>query len=102
MNGKPHRPSTPRSAIRAGLVFVPDRKGQRLVLSGSIRSNLMSVSTCNQHRLAVPATRAEDKVIAETVARMRVRMHDVEDPVSMLSGGNQQKVAIGKWLTSGP
>jgi ABC-type sugar transport system ATPase subunit len=103
MNGKPHQPSTPRSAIRAGLAFVPpDRKGQGLVLSGSIRSNLMSVSTCSQHRLAVPAARAEDKVIAEMVARMRIRVHDVEDPVSTLSGGNQQKVAIGKWLTSGP
>jgi ribose transport system ATP-binding protein/rhamnose transport system ATP-binding protein len=103
MNGKPHRPSTPRAAIRAGLAFVPpDRKGQGLVLSGSVRSNLMSVLTCNRRRLAIPATRAEDKIIAEMVARMRVRMHDVEDPASTLSGGNQQKVAIGKWLAASP
>jgi ABC-type sugar transport system ATPase subunit len=62
----------------------------------------MCPAKCNQHRLLAPNTRAEDKVIAEVVARMRVRMHDVEDPVSTLSGGNQQKIAIGKWLTCGP
>jgi predicted ABC-type transport system involved in lysophospholipase L1 biosynthesis ATPase subunit len=103
IDGRPHQPSTPRAAIRAGLAFVPpDRKGQGLVLTGSIRSNLMSVAKCNEHRLGVPNTRAEDKVIAEVVTRMRVRMHDVEDPVSTLSGGNQQKVAIGRWLMCGP
>ena len=103
IDGQLHQPSTPRAAIRAGLAFVPpDRKGQGLVLSGSIRANLMSVAKCNQRRLAVPNKGAEDKVIAEVVARMRVRMHDVEDPVNTLSGGNQQKVAIGKWLTRGP
>jgi len=103
IDGRPHQPSTPRAAIRAGLAFVPpDRKGQRLVLTGSIRSNLMSVAKCNEHRLGVPNTRAEDKVIAEVVTRMRVRMHHVEDPVSTLSGRNQQKVAIGKWLMCGP
>ena len=103
IGGRPYQPSSPRAAIRAGLAFVPpDRKGQGLVLSGSVRSNLMSVAKSNQRRLAVPNTRAEDKVIGEVVARMRVRMHDVEDPVSTLSGGNQQKVAIGKWLVCGP
>jgi ribose transport system ATP-binding protein len=62
----------------------------------------MSVATCGERRLGVLNTRAEDTVIADVVARMRVRMHDVEDPVSTLSGGNQQKVAIGKWLACGP
>jgi ABC-type sugar transport system ATPase subunit len=57
----------------------------------------MLVAKCNKHRLRVSATRAEDKVIAEVVTRMSVRMHDVEDPVRTLSGGNHQKVAIGKW-----
>lgn len=103
INGQPYVATTPAAAIQAGLAFVPsDRKGQGLVLSGSIRSNLMSVAHCKKRRLGIPNTKAEDKIIAELVERMKVRMHGIEDPVSTLSGGNQQKVAIGKWLTRTP
>jgi ABC-type sugar transport system ATPase subunit len=103
VGGQPYTPSSPRAAIGAGIAFVPpDRKGQGLVLSGSIRSNLMSVATSSRHRFAVPDRKAEDRTISELVARMRVRMHSIEDPVSTLSGGNQQKIAIGKWLSRAP
>jgi ABC-type sugar transport system ATPase subunit len=99
IDGQRYTPSSPRAAIRAGLAFVPpDRKRQGLVLSGTIRSNLMSAAMCERRRLGVPNTKAEEKVIADLVQRMRVRMHDIDDPVSTLSGGNQQKIAIGKWL----
>ena len=103
VDGRRHTPSTPLAAIRAGLAFVPpDRKGQGLVLSGTIRSNLMAAALCNRRRLAVPNKRDEDEIIDGLVRRMRVRLHDTEDPVSTLSGGNQQKVAIGKWLARAP
>lgn len=103
VGGVQHTPSDPASAIRAGLAFVPpDRKGQGLVLSGTIRSNLMAVAMADKLRLGIPNTKAEDGIIAELVRRMSIRMHGVEDPVSTLSGGNQQKIAIGKWLARSP
>jgi ABC-type sugar transport system ATPase subunit len=103
VGGTPHVPSNSAAAIRAGLAFVPpDRKGQGLVLSGSIRSNLMSVAMADRARLGMPSIKTEDGIIADLVERMSIRMHGVEDPVSTLSGGNQQKIAIGKWLTRSP
>jgi ABC-type sugar transport system ATPase subunit len=62
----------------------------------------MSAAMSDRRRLGLPSKKSEDEVIDELVRRMRVRMHDTEDPVSTLSGGNQQKVAIGKWLARGP
>ncbi len=103
VGGRAYDPSSPRAAIRAGIAFVPpDRKRQGLVLSGTIRSNLMAAAMSDRRRLGLPSKKSEDEVIDELVRRMRVRMHDTEDPVSTLSGGNQQKVAIGKWLARGP
>ncbi|MCL3818286.1 sugar ABC transporter ATP-binding protein [Aeromicrobium wangtongii] len=103
LDGADHRPANPREAIRAGLALVPpDRKRQGLVLSGSIRSNLMAAATCESWRLGRPDRAKENAVIAGLVDRMRVRMHDIADPVSTLSGGNQQKIAIGKWLAGSP
>lgn len=71
-------------------------------MSGSIRSNLMSVAMADRARLGMPSIKTEDGIIADLVERMSIRMHGVEDPVSTLSGGNQQKIAIGKWLTRSP
>jgi ABC-type sugar transport system ATPase subunit len=103
IDGQGHAPSSPLAAIRAGLAFVPpDRKGQGLVLSGTIRSNLMAAAMCHRRRIGVPNRRDEDVVIDMLIDRMRVRLHDTEDPVSTLSGGNQQKIAIGKWLARRP
>jgi ABC-type sugar transport system ATPase subunit len=62
----------------------------------------MAAALCTRPRLAVPDRRAEDEIIDELVRRMRVRLNDTEDPVSTLSGGNQQKIAIGKWLARAP
>jgi ABC-type sugar transport system ATPase subunit len=93
----------PHGAIRSGIAFVPpDRKEQGLVLSGSVRTNIMSVATADRHRLCRPRRKHEDPLIAELCTSMRVRLHDYDDPVGNLSGGNQQKVVIAKWLARKP
>ena len=101
--GSARHGSGPHGAIRSGIALVPpDRKEQGLVLSGSVRTNLMSVATAERNRLRRPIKKEEDPIIAELCTSMRVRLHDYEAPVGNLSGGNQQKVVLAKWLARRP
>jgi ABC-type sugar transport system ATPase subunit len=94
---------TPRHAIRDGIAFVPaDRKLQGLVLDMSVRENLMMASTSLLARLRHPSGQRETGAVEQMVARLRIRAHSPRSPVSTLSGGNQQKVVLGKWLLTQP
>jgi ABC-type sugar transport system ATPase subunit len=103
VNGRPCRIRTPRDAIKKGVALVPEsRKDQGLVMTSSVADNLvlpamqaMTVCGLIQRR----RERAAATSVAETVD---VRMDNIRLPVAMLSGGNQQKVAIGKWLVRPP
>jgi ABC-type sugar transport system ATPase subunit len=94
---------SPRQAIRGGIAFVPaDRKIQGLVLEMSVRENLVMASTSRLSRLRRPAARRELAVVRESFQGMRIRAHSAGVPVATLSGGNQQKVVLGKWLATEP
>ncbi|HEU5472916.1 MAG TPA: sugar ABC transporter ATP-binding protein [Actinophytocola sp.] len=93
----------PRAAIRAGLAMVPeDRREQGLIPELSIERNaslprLRSVSTFGIVR------RSRERALARTwTDRLGVRLRRLADPVTTLSGGNQQKVVLGKWLAGDP
>jgi ribose transport system ATP-binding protein len=94
----------PEDAVRLGLAFVTeDRKAEGLLLPLSIRANL-ALGTLRAHaaRFGIVRTTAE-RGEAERLARaLAVRSAGVEQPVVELSGGNQQKVAIGRWLARDP
>lgn len=93
----------PRQAIRGGVAFVPaDRKLQGLVLEMSVRENLMMASTSGLARLRYPSPARELAVTRSAIAELRIRAHSPRAPASTLSGGNQQKVVLGKWLTTKP
>ena len=95
--------SSPRQAIRAGVAFVPaDRKLQGLVLEMSVRENLMMASTSGLARLRYPSNGSEAPVVESLISGLRIRAHSPRVPVATLSGGNQQKVVLGKWLSTGP
>jgi ABC-type sugar transport system ATPase subunit len=103
VSGGELRRRTPRHAIRDRLAFVPaDRKLQGLVLEMTLRENLMMASTSRISRLRHPSARRELDTVRQTVANLRIRAHSPRVPVSTLSGGNQQKVVLGKWLTARP
>lgn len=89
---------SPRDMIRHHVGYLPpDRKADGLVLQQSIARNLSMVNTLGRSRLSPP--RRSDKSDARRLAaRLRLKFSTLEDPVRTLSGGNQQKVAIGKWL----
>jgi ribose transport system ATP-binding protein len=79
-----------------------DRKRHGLVLPMSVASNVSLPALPAYARLGVVDRRRERRVAAAEVARFRVKTPSLERPVVNLSGGNQQKVVLGKWLAMSP
>jgi ABC-type sugar transport system ATPase subunit len=105
VHGKAVRIRGPRDAMGAGIVLLPeDRKNQGAVLNFSVRKNI-TLPTMDRFRLAkplpVPSERAERAATRDLVDRLKIKVADPEHPTRYLSGGNQQKVVLAKWLESG-
>ncbi|MFN2462141.1 MAG: sugar ABC transporter ATP-binding protein [Candidatus Velthaea sp.] len=89
----------PRSAIAAGIALITeDRKGQGLVLGMSVRENVTLAHLRAYSRGAFVDRTAEDDVTNREIGELRIRTPSGEQTVKNLSGGNQQKVVLGKWL----
>ena len=94
---------SPGDAIRAGVVYVPaDRRGESLFAPHSIRKNIAVPHLPAWSRLGILNHSLERKAVSDTVARFQVRTPSIEQPVGFLSGGNQQKVVVGRWVLSRP
>ncbi len=92
-----------RAAIEAGLGLVPeDRKAQGLVLGASVGENVGLVSLQRATRWGLVDRPRLDRLARSTVADLGVRTPSIRTLVRALSGGNQQKVVIGKWLGADP
>ncbi|MEO1527891.1 MAG: sugar ABC transporter ATP-binding protein [Planctomycetota bacterium] len=104
VDGKPLDATSPRDAIRAGLALVPeDRKQHGLVLPMSVRRNIgLPGLERYQRKLGFRNAAKESSDAAEMIESMRIRTPGADQVVQFLSGGNQQKVVIGKWLALGP
>nr|WP_156002364.1 sugar ABC transporter ATP-binding protein [Streptomonospora sp. PA3] len=103
VDGRPVPLRTPRAPIAAGLAYCSeDRKSEGLVAELSIADNLMLAMQAARGWLRpVPAkTRAE--LVERYIAALRIRPAAPETPVGALSGGNQQKVLLGRWLIMQP
>jgi ABC-type sugar transport system ATPase subunit len=101
--GEPVNYRRPQQAVRDGVAFVPaDRKRQGLVLQMTVLENLMMASTSRVARLRPPRGGAELAAAQRTIAELRIHTHSPRATVSTLSGGNQQKVVLGKWLSTNP
>ncbi|HEY4307827.1 MAG TPA: sugar ABC transporter ATP-binding protein [Pirellulales bacterium] len=93
----------PNDAIKAGLFLVPeDRRTQGLLLDYSVRRNISLASLEFLSRLGI-IRRGEERSLANRMCeRLSVRTSSIDKPVGMLSGGNQQKVVLAKWLARQP
>jgi len=101
-DGRPIRLS-PRRAIAAGIVGVPaDRKGEGVIGQMSVRRNLALPSLPALSRLGFLRRRAEQDLAGRQIRNLAIKIRDQNVPVVQLSGGNQQKVALGKWLPGDP
>jgi rhamnose transport system ATP-binding protein len=96
-------PGRPLAAMRAGLGFVPeDRRQQGLVMDLSIARNTSLTRLRALARGGLIRGSAENSLAEEWAARLQLKYHRLQDSVGTLSGGNQQKVVLGKWLATGP
>jgi ABC-type sugar transport system ATPase subunit len=103
LDGREVRYRQPRDAIRDGVALVPaDRKRQGLVLDRSVRDNLLMASTSGGFRLRHPRASRELATVGAAMNDLQIRAHSAGAPVATLSGGNQQKVVLGKWLETKP
>jgi len=103
LRGQLMRRGGPAGAIRAGIAFVPeDRQNQGAMLARSIRDNmaLPSLSRLGSGGWARPDR--EDTLAAEWIAKLQVKCQGPAQALQELSGGNQQKVVLGKWLATRP
>ncbi len=95
------RLKSPADAIRAGIALLPeDRRYEGLVLDFGVRENvtLASLSEHRRGRLPLTSRRREAAATEEMVSRLTIQTPTVEQQVRRLSGGNQQKVVVAKWL----
>jgi ribose transport system ATP-binding protein len=93
----------PREAIAAGLLLVPeDRRHHGLVLTDSVQHNLTLPNLKQLSRLGWIVGRRESRMGGELIEHLRVKTASPTKAVGLLSGGNQQKVVLGKWLARRP
>lgn len=103
LDGRPYSPRSPRHAARSGVMLVPeDRKRSGVILELGVDRNVGLPSLPELTRLGLIERAREKDLAGKVVADLAVRTPDVGAPVSSLSGGNQQKVALGKWLAKDP
>ncbi|MCQ6558131.1 sugar ABC transporter ATP-binding protein [Paenibacillus mendelii] len=103
MAGETVRVRHPSDAIRHGMAFVTeDRKELGLVLSRSIRENMTLASLSKASKGPFVSRSAEAAMCDEMTSNIRIKMNRMEQEVLTLSGGNQQKVVIAKWLLTSP
>jgi ribose transport system ATP-binding protein len=103
IEGKPARIESPEDAVNAGLGLVPeDRGNQGLVLMLAVQENIV-LPTLDEHARAGWVDRqALSKTAQEYVDRLEIRTPHLRQKAMYLSGGNQQKVVVAKWLASNP
>ncbi|WP_341317657.1 sugar ABC transporter ATP-binding protein [Paraburkholderia sp. IMGN_8] len=102
INGNAVRLRRPLDAVRHGIAFVPeDRRAHGVAPSLSVRENITLASLARFSRFGLLARRRETGTVQRLIETLNVRTPGPEAPVRHLSGGNQQKVALAKWLSRG-
>ena len=99
LDGRPLQIRSPRDAINAGIcLLTEDRKHQGLVLSATVQENFSLPNLSHFSRGGVILRELEQMRCREYAERLKIRLDLLDAPASQLSGGNQQKVVLAKWL----
>lgn len=103
LNGKPVRIRSPREAIKQKLAYVTeDRKNLGLILDRAISENITLTMLKNYVRFLFINRKNETKRVLELKESLQIKTDNISNPVKSLSGGNQQKVVLAKWLHIDP
>jgi simple sugar transport system ATP-binding protein len=103
VRGKPVVPKTPRHAIRAGFGFTPEnRKSEGIIPHLSVRENIVLALQARQGAARTLSRARQLEIADEFIKLLDISTPSTEQPVMNLSGGNQQKVLLARWLATQP
>jgi ribose transport system ATP-binding protein len=103
LKDRDYRPSGPADAIRSGVAYITeDRKGNGLVLSRSVAENVALASLDSLQKMGWVRSPEVRKLARRSVSDLGIKASSIEQTVGHLSGGNQQKVVLAKWLATEP
>jgi ribose transport system ATP-binding protein len=103
IDGKPVPANRPHLAVRAGLAYVPaDRQRNSIIPSVDVRSNVTASGVKEFVHRGLLSGKAEQQEVQRWINLLAVRPNDPDAPVTSLSGGNQQKVVMARWLRRSP
>ena len=101
--GAPVAPASPNAARKKGMALIPeDRKTEGLMLPMSVRENLSFAALDRVSKFGLIDSAEENKLVGAMIDLLAIRTAGTDIPVGALSGGNQQKVVIAKWLMTEP
>lgn len=103
VDGRPVRLASPREAIRHGFGYCPEeRKTEGIVAELTVRENIVLALQARRGILKPLARREQDEIARRFIRLLDIRPADPERPIGLLSGGNQQKVLLARWLATEP
>ena len=103
IEGKPVRFSSPLDAIVHGMGFCPeDRKHEGILAELSIRENIIIALQCKRGIFRSLSRARQDEIARSYIKLLGIKTPDADVPISKLSGGNQQKVLLARWLATDP
>ena len=103
VGGQPVTLRSPRDAIRRGFGYCPEeRKTEGIVAELTVRENIVLALQARRGLLRPLPRREQDAIAARYIALLDIRPPDAERPIGLLSGGNQQKALLARWLATGP
>ncbi len=103
INGTPTKISGPRAAIANKIAFCSeDRKKEGIIPNMSIKENMTLACFDKISKFGFVSEKKQNELVDQYVKALRIKIADVNDPISSLSGGNQQKVLVARWLCANP
>jgi ABC-type sugar transport system ATPase subunit len=103
VNGTPLSMKSPAEAITKKIAYVTeDRQHDGLFLDFTITNNISSAAWWKVYNKGIFRPKVEKKVVGDYVDKLRIRLHSVKQKVKELSGGNQQKTVLSKWMLTEP
>jgi len=103
VEGRPVKSGSPPAAIRAGVAMIPeDRKVEGIIPHLSVRENIVLAALPRLSRGGLVSEKAQDELVETFMKRLRIKASSPRQPVGELSGGNQQKVLLARWLCLSP